>query len=127
MSPLLFQIPLSLSEIYLLEFNLMFPTLESFTKVKDILAICLATLKPLTLEQIFMCVKSLKESNADDLIKLDTNPDYVSAVTKVSMKTSHQFISWDEFLNNFDMISSWLLPERADKTIMFFHSTVRDW
>ena len=105
----------------------MFPTLESFTKIKDILAVCLATLRPLTMEQIFMCVKSLTESNAEDVIKMDTIPAYVSTGTKASMKISHQSISWDEFLNNFGMISSWLLPERADKTIMFFHSTVRDW
>ena len=91
----------------------MFPTQESFIKVKDILAICLASLRPLTLEQVFMCVNSLKEGNAED--------------EKSSMRVNHQSISWDEFLINFDIVSSWLLPGRADKTIMFFHSTVRDW
>ena len=53
-------IPVSLSEIYLLEFNLMFPTTESFSKVKDILAVCLASLNPLTRREIFDCVNGLR-------------------------------------------------------------------
>lgn len=56
-------IPLSLSEIYLLEFNLRFPTLESFARVKEILAIVVASLRPMTLEDIWNCVNALTKSN----------------------------------------------------------------
>ena len=41
-------IPLTLSEVYLLAFNLKFQTQEAFMKVKDILCILAASLKPFT-------------------------------------------------------------------------------
>jgi hypothetical protein len=56
-------IPLSLSQIYLLEFNLRFPTTESFARVKDILAVCVASLRPMTLEDIWNCVNALTNPN----------------------------------------------------------------
>jgi len=56
-------VPLSLSEIYLLEFNLRFPTQDSFSRVKDILSICVASLRPLSLEDVWNCVNSLKVSS----------------------------------------------------------------
>lgn len=56
-------IPLSLSEIYLLEFNLRFPTSESFARVKEILAVCIASLRPMTLEDIWNCINALTKSN----------------------------------------------------------------
>ena len=53
-------VPVSLSEIYLLEFNLTFPTGESFAKVKDVLAVCLASLVPLTKREVYECVNGLR-------------------------------------------------------------------
>ena len=111
---------MSLSEVYLLEFNLMFPSQESFLRIKDILAVCLASLKPLTPAQIYSYVTSLKEIYNEE----ETKP---AKSTKLNTVPSSQNMSWEEFLTHFDLLSSWLLPERADKTVMFFHSTVKDW
>ena len=111
---------MALSEVYLLEFNLMFPSQESFLRIKDILAVCLASLKPLTSVQIFMYVTSLKEIYREGETKSSKNPK------SKPLPNSHN-MSWEEFVTHFDLLSSWLLPERADKTVMFFHSTVKDW
>ncbi len=94
-------VPLSLSEIYLLEFNLRFPTQDSFHKVKDILSVCIASLRPMSLQDIWNCVNALK---CDD----------------------NSALAWEEFSARYQLVS-WLLPKRADMTVMFFHSTVRDW
>lgn len=53
-------LPTSLSEIFLLEFNLKFPSLKAFEKVQDILSTALASLVPLTPPEIFHCVNSLR-------------------------------------------------------------------
>ena len=111
---------MSLSEVYLLEFNLMFPSQESFTRVKDILAVCLASLKPLTPQQIYMYVTALKEFHSNEI------PNSSKGGRTKTSPTDHN-MSWEEFSTNFELLSLWLLPERADKTIMFFHSTVKDW
>ena len=113
---------MSLSEIYLLEFNLMFPSQESFLRVKEVLAICLASLKPLTVNQIYEYTNSIKEAypNNDNLRSSNAN----NSNGKSSDNTT---VTWQEFSTHFEMLSFWLLPERADKTVMFFHSTVRDW
>ena len=111
---------MSLSEVYLLEFNLMFPSQESFLRIKDILAVCLASLKPLTPIQIYMFVASLKEIYNEDEVNS-------AKATKTKPVPSSHNMSWEEFSTHFDMLTSWLLPERADKTVMFFHSTVKDW
>ena len=93
--------PVSLSEIFLLEFNLRFPTQESFSKVRDLLSIGIATLRPMTLQDIWNTVNALR---SDD----------------------NSALSWEEFSSRYTLIS-WLLPKRADMTVMFFHSTARDW
>merc|ERR1719474_434815 len=52
-------LPQTLAQVFLLEFNLRFPTANSFAQVSDILAVCLASLQPLTLGQIFSAVSGL--------------------------------------------------------------------
>ena len=111
---------MSLSEIYLLEFNLMFPGQDSFIKIRDILAICLASLRPLTLQQIYMYVSSMKEIYEEENSKS-------SKGRKPPTGSNNYNMSWDEFVANFELLNLWLLPVRADKTVMFFHSTVKDW
>jgi hypothetical protein len=64
----------SLAQIFLLHFNLRFPTLRSFEKVAPILSVCLAALYPLTLLEIYYSINALH---------------------------THQFLPWDEFLQRF--------------------------
>eukprot|EP00095_Tigriopus_kingsejongensis_P002147 maker-scaffold583_size130250-snap-gene-0.13 protein:Tk02147 transcript:maker-scaffold583_size130250-snap-gene-0.13-mRNA-1 annotation:"protein tanc2 isoform x3" len=92
-------LPLSLSEIFLLEFNLKFPSLRSFEKVQDILATALASLIPMTAIDLFNSVNALHHSNT---------------------------IQWGEFLMRYSTLSGFLL-RRADDTVMFFHPTFKDW
>jgi hypothetical protein len=35
-------------------------------------------------------------------------------------------LSWEDFSSRYSLVS-WLLPRRADMTVMFFHTTARDW
>ena len=92
-------LPLSLSEVFLLELNLRFPTAQSFRGVAEILAVCLASLQPLTLEEIFQCVQALS-----------LNPS----------------LTWTNFLIHYRQISHYLI-RRKDETLMFFHPLFREW
>ncbi|XP_011644228.1 protein TANC2 isoform X3 [Pogonomyrmex barbatus] len=92
-------LPVSLAQIFQLHFNLRFPTATSFDKVQPLLAVCLAALYPLTLPEIFYSVNSL-------------NIDH--------------FVSWDDFLQRFNMLSGSLV-KRLDNTYMFFHPSFREW
>ena len=92
-------LPVSLSEVFMLEFNLKFPSVSSFRKVSDILSVCLASLRPLTLAEIYHTVSSF----------------YVV-----------QPESWQEFLLTFQSLSGTLVTRRDD-TVMLFHPSLRDW
>ena len=92
-------LPQSLSEVFLLEFNLKFPTIQSFRKVSDILSVCLATLQPLTLPDIYNAVSAL----------------YVSSS-----------FTWSEFLLLFKTLTGYLVVRRDD-SVMFFHPLFREW
>ncbi|KAK3915593.1 Protein TANC2 [Frankliniella fusca] len=94
-------LPVSLSEIFLLHFNLRFPTLRSFEKVQPILSVCLAALYPLTLLELFYSVNSL---------------------------LTDSYLSWEEFVQRFNILAaSGLLVKRRDNTYMFFHPSFREW
>nr|NVI77197.1 rolling pebbles [Cucujiformia] len=75
-------LPVTLAQIYLLHFNLRFPTIRSFEKVTHILSVCLAALYPLTLLEIYYSVNSLLVDN---------------------------FLQWSEFLQRFKLLSGFLV------------------
>ena len=52
-------LPKSLSEVFMLEFNIKFPTVDSFRRVADIFSVCLATMQPLTLSEIYNAINAL--------------------------------------------------------------------
>nr|MBE5726894.1 rolling pebbles [Cucujiformia] len=85
-------LPVNLPQIFLLHFNLRFPTVKSFEKVSSILSVCLGALYPLTLLEIYYSVNALNVQN---------------------------FIGWSEFLSNFKLLSGFLI-KRLDNTYMFF-------
>lgn len=74
-------------------------SLKSFEKIQPILNICLASLSPLTLAEIYQSVNSAYTDN---------------------------FLSWEEFVNRIDMVSQ-LLLERRDGKFVFFHPAFREW
>ena len=92
-------LPQSLSEVFLLEFNLKFPSLQSFRKVSDILSVVLATLQPLTLAEIYQSVSALC---------VGAGP------------------SWPQFCDSFRSLEDYLVTRR-DESIMFFHPLFREW
>ncbi|XP_032516332.2 protein TANC2 isoform X2 [Danaus plexippus] len=92
-------VPISLAQIFLLQFNLRFPTVQSFEKVTHILSVCLAALYPLTLVEIYYSVNSLL---------VDT------------------YLPWEEFCHRFESLSDFLV-KRIDNTYMFFHPSFREW
>lgn len=92
-------LPTTLSQIFLLEFNLKFASLKSFERVQDILATALASLVPLSPNDLFKSVNAL---------------------------TTGQSIQWGEFLMRFSSLNGFLV-RRADDTVMFFHPTFREW
>ncbi|KOB78558.1 Uncharacterized protein OBRU01_02147 [Operophtera brumata] len=92
-------VPISLAQIFLLQFNLRFPTVQSFEKVTHILSVCLAALYPLTLVEIYYSVNSLLVNH---------------------------FLPWEEFCHRFDSLADFLV-KRMDNTYMFFHPSFREW
>lgn len=92
-------LPVTLGQIYLLHFNLRFPTVRSFEKVTHILSVCLAALYPLTLLEIYYSTNSL---------------------------LVNKFMPWSEFLQCFKLLSGFLV-KRLDNTYMFFHPSFREW
>ena len=93
-------LPMTLSEIYLLEFNLKFPSTKAYEKVQDILATALASLVPMTPMELFSSINA--------------------------MTTSGVPLQWGEFLMRFSNLTSFLV-RRADDTVMFIHPTFREW
>ena len=91
-------IPTTLSQVFLLAFNLKYPTCEAFLKVKDLICIMAASLSPLTKPELFDCVNA----------------------TKMEGLTQEQFEEKFKHLN-------WLLKKNSNGTLAFFHPTVRDW
>ncbi|XP_064213856.1 protein TANC2 isoform X6 [Tribolium castaneum] len=92
-------LPVTLAQIYLLHFNLRFPTVRSFEKVTHILSVCLAALYPLTLLEIYYSVNALLVD---------------------------KFLPWTEFFQRFKLLSGFLV-KRLDNTYMFFHPSFREW
>ncbi|XP_013066522.2 uncharacterized protein LOC106054975 isoform X1 [Biomphalaria glabrata] len=92
-------LPVNLSEIFLLHFNLKFSSVRAFERVSTILGVCLAALYPLTLEDIFLTVNS---------------------------GFTQKYISWEDFVQRINIISGFLY-RRHDNTYMFFHPAFREW
>lgn len=92
-------LPVSLGQIFLLHFNLRFPTTTAYEKVFNIINVCLAALYPLTLLEIFHSVNALQAADPMD---------------------------WSEFVFRFKQLSGFLV-KRIDNTYMFFHPSFREW
>ncbi|KPU78440.1 uncharacterized protein Dana_GF10397, isoform E [Drosophila ananassae] len=93
-------LPVSLAQIFLLHFNLRFPTARSFEQAAPILNICLAALYPLTLDEIYYSMEALSHGQEP--------------------------LSWPEFMQRFKLLDGFLI-KRLDNTYMFFHSSLREW
>ncbi|KAB5577185.1 hypothetical protein PHYPO_G00207040 [Pangasianodon hypophthalmus] len=92
-------VPISLSEIYLLQCNMKFRSNSAFERAIPILNIALASLHPLTDEQLFQALNA-------------------SAVRGE--------LQWDDFQQRMDTLSAFLI-KRRDKTRMFCHPSFREW
>ncbi|XP_075036921.1 protein TANC1 isoform X2 [Mixophyes fleayi] len=92
-------VPVSVSELYLLQCNMKFMSNSAFEKALPILNLALASLHPMTDEQIFQAI------NAGSV--------YVEQ-------------SWKDFQQRMDLLSCFLI-KRRDKTRMFCHPSFREW
>ncbi|XP_067843522.1 protein TANC1 isoform X2 [Heptranchias perlo] len=92
-------VPVSLSELYLLQCNMKFLTYTAFEKALPVLNVALASLHPLTDEQIFQ------------------------AINAGSVKGE---LEWEDFQQRMEGLSCFLI-KRRDKTRMFCHPSFREW
>ena len=92
-------LPVNLTEIFLLSFNLKFPTIRSFERVVPILNVALATLYPLVGREIY------------------------EAVNSAFIKT---YVSYGEFEQRLNTLKEFLVL-RGDGTYMLFHPAFREW
>nr|XP_034992299.1 protein TANC2 isoform X1 [Zootoca vivipara]XP_034992301.1 protein TANC2 isoform X1 [Zootoca vivipara]XP_034992302.1 protein TANC2 isoform X1 [Zootoca vivipara]XP_034992303.1 protein TANC2 isoform X1 [Zootoca vivipara] len=92
-------VPVSLSEVYLLQCNMKFPTQSSFDRVMPLLNVAVASLHPLTDEHIFQ------------------------AIDAGSIEGS---LEWEDFQQRMENLSMFLI-KRRDMTRMFVHPSFREW
>lgn len=93
-------VPVSLAEVYLLQLNMRFPTQSSFQRVLPLLNVTVASLHPLTDQQLFEVVNA-------------------GALTGGTL-------SWVEFVQRLEQLSSFLL-RRSDGSRMLNHASFREW
>ncbi|XP_052467037.1 protein TANC2 isoform X2 [Carassius gibelio] len=92
-------VPVNLAEVYLLQCNMRFPTQSSFERALPMLNVALASLHPLTDEQIYQAINS------------------------GSVKGT---LEWDDFQQRMENLSVFLV-KRRDGTRMFVHPSFREW
>ncbi|GFU04024.1 protein TANC2 [Nephila pilipes] len=92
-------IPVSLDEVFTLMFSLRFPSTATFSKVKPILEICLASQRPLTAIEIFYSLES-------------------ASVTPTFL--------WSEFTQTLRTLSG-ILIQRKDESLMLSHPALHRW
>uniref|UniRef100_A0A8C5SGD0 Tetratricopeptide repeat, ankyrin repeat and coiled-coil containing 1 n=1 Tax=Laticauda laticaudata TaxID=8630 RepID=A0A8C5SGD0_LATLA len=92
-------VPVSLSELYLLQCNMKFMTNSAFERALPVLNVALASLHPMTDEQIFQAI------NAGQI---------------------HGEQEREEFSQRMEALSGFLI-KRRDKTRMFCHPSFREW
>ncbi|KAJ7422917.1 Protein TANC1 [Willisornis vidua] len=92
-------VPVSLSELYLLQCNMKFMTNSAFERAQPILNVALASLHPMTDEQIFQAINA-GQINGEQ--------------------------QWEDFSQRMEALSCFLI-KRRDKTRMFCHPSFREW
>ncbi|TRZ02768.1 hypothetical protein DNTS_017677 [Danionella cerebrum] len=92
-------VPVNLAEVYLLQCNMRFPTQSSFERALPLLNVALASLHPLTDEQIYQAINSGSVRGTLD---------------------------WDDFQQRMENLSVFLV-KRRDGTRMFVHPSFREW
>ncbi|XP_032142377.1 protein TANC1 isoform X9 [Sapajus apella] len=92
-------VPVSLSELYLLQCNMKFITQSAFERALPILNVALASLHPMTDEQIFQAI----------------NAGHIQGDQ-----------GWEDFQQRMEALSCFLI-KRRDKTRMFCHPSFREW
>ncbi|TRY66204.1 hypothetical protein DNTS_028314 [Danionella cerebrum] len=92
-------VPVSLSELYLLQCNMRFLSHSAFERVMPILNVALASLHPLTDEQLFQ---------------------------SISAGSVQGEVTWEDFLQRMEMLSG-ILVKRRDQTRMFCQPSFREW
>ena len=91
-------IPTTLSEVFQLAFNLKYPTHEAFLKVKDLICIMVASLRPLSQGQLYDCINALK----------------MDGLSQGQLEEKIKALGW-------------IIKVKSNGQISFFHPTVRDW
>lgn len=94
-------VPVNLAEVFQLEMNLRFATARAFDRASPILSVCLASLYPLTADEIEDAVMSRRVRGAGSGLA-------------------------DELRRMLELMSG-LLVQRHDSTYTFFHPTFREW
>uniref|UniRef100_A0A674DIN2 Tetratricopeptide repeat, ankyrin repeat and coiled-coil containing 2 n=1 Tax=Salmo trutta TaxID=8032 RepID=A0A674DIN2_SALTR len=92
-------VPVNLVEVYLLQCNMRFPTQSSFERALPLLNVAVASLHPLTDEQIYQAI------NAGSL---------------------QGTLDWEDFTQRLDNLAMFLV-KRRDGTRMFVHPSFREW
>ncbi|KAI3356188.1 hypothetical protein L3Q82_017446, partial [Scortum barcoo] len=92
-------VPVSLAELYQLQCNMKFMTNSAFERSLPILNVALASLHPMTDEQLFQAI----------------NASFVQGE-----------LQWEDFQQRMELLSCFLI-KRRDKTRMFCHPSFREW
>lgn len=114
-------LPVTLSEIFLLHFNLRFATSRAFERVQPILSVCLASLNPMSLLEIYHSVNALLSAEP---LTWEEFMQRAKLLKGKSLPSSCWWIKTELFRLDFP---SGLLVQRSDDTHMLFHPSFREW
>jgi len=113
-------LPQSASQAFMLHLNILFPTQTSYAAVKLIFSICLASLRPMTLRQVYVCVAALYANG--DQRENGSGDEEVDGL----LPQTEKLCDYDDFLHAYSVVSAFL-PTHSDDTVAFVHSSFREW
>ncbi len=91
-------LPQTLSEAFTLRMNLLFPSQQSYGRVRALFSVCLASLRPPTLRRAYLCLQAAGDA-----------------------------CDWEDFLHTYSVVSQFLPIGDDGETVSFFHSSFREW
>lgn len=125
-------VPVSLAEVYLLQLNMRFPTLSSFQRVQPLLNVTVASLHPLTDQQVTPPTAPPSRRPHGDNIDVSLAcltpclrlPQLFEVVNAGALAGGA--LQWAEFAHRMEQLSSFLL-RRNDGSRMLNHASFREW
>jgi hypothetical protein len=113
-------LPVNLSEVFLLMANLRFPTVRSFERMLPVLDVCLASLYPLTSDQLY-------DIGSSATFTLPPGVNLTPQQQQQQLDGGLGSGVKEDFVHRLHQICPSLLYRRRDSRYVFMHAALREW